>query len=104
MKTTVSSQTFPETELLLYRGVHAGHPALSDALLGRAVPGDIHGNVTPEQHNYGRVAAISQFTSWFTNRDRAEFHARKFGAGSVLLALPAGSPKPGGSLVMGMVA
>jgi hypothetical protein len=94
MKTTVSSQTFLGTELLLYRGVHAGHPALSDALLGRAVPGDIHGNVTPEDHNRGEVSALSPYTSWTGDRDVADYHARRNGSGGVILELPMDDPLP----------
>jgi len=62
---------------------------------GEVIPGNIHGTVTPKDHNYGRVAALSQYTSWTTDRRRAEFHARKFGSGGVLLAFPIRSPEPG---------
>lgn len=93
--TDVGSQHFPRAEPLRYRGVHAGHPAFAEALLGVVVPGDIHGSVTPWEHNEGGLAAFSPFTSWSTDRSRAEFHARKFGSGGVILVFPIGSPEPG---------
>jgi hypothetical protein len=86
-----------ETRYFLYRGVHANHPALVEAKRGTVIPGNIHGSVTPRDHNHGSVAALSQYTSWTTDRSKAEFHARKFGPGGVLLAFPIGSAQPGDS-------
>ena len=78
----------------LYRGVHAHHPALPDAMRGKIVPGNIHGAVTPEQHNRGNVSDLSPYTSWTTERDVAEYHARRFGPGGVILRLPSVGPEP----------
>jgi len=80
--------------LYLFRGVHARHPALAEALRGRAVPGDIRGRVTPEEHNRGDVSDVSPYTSWTTERDVAEYHARSFGPGGVILILSSAGPEP----------
>jgi hypothetical protein len=79
----------------IYRGVHAYHPALADAMLGKAVPGDIRGTVSPKDHNKGGVSGASPYTSWTTDREVAEYHARLFGPGGVVLQFPGGGPGPG---------
>jgi hypothetical protein len=79
----------------IYRGVHAGHPALPEALEGRVVPGNVEGTVTPEAHNLGGVAADSPYTSWTHNPKVALFHANKGGPGGVVLRVPMGAPPPG---------
>lgn len=48
----------------LYRGVHAGHPAMAAALHGLVVPGRLNGAVTAEEHNLGGLVQDSPFTSW----------------------------------------
>jgi hypothetical protein len=66
----------------VYRGVHAKHPQLENALRGRADPRGGHSN--PWLHNQGDNHSI--FTSWTTNRSKAvnEF-ALSEGPGGVLL-------------------
>jgi hypothetical protein len=87
-------QPSSETEYFLYRGVHANHPALADAMEGRIMPGMIHGSVSPEQHNRGNVSDISPYTSWTAEREVAEYNARRFGPGGVILILPSAGPEP----------
>lgn len=79
----------------LYRGVHAGHPAFEDALLGRAMPGDINGIVSAAEHNAGGVAAESPFTSWTSDLEVALSNANKKGEGGLLLRVRTGAPPPG---------
>jgi RHS repeat-associated protein len=79
----------------IYRGVHAGHPAMADALAGRAVPGNVAGTVSAELHNAtnsAEVLAQSPFTSW--THDIAVAQARA-GTNGVLLSVPAGAPPAG---------
>lgn len=80
-------------ETVLYRGVHALHPALANAKRGKVVPGDIHGSVTPEEHNRGGASDASPYTSWTMDREAAEYHARRFGPGGVILRLPTIGPE-----------
>lgn len=61
----------------IYRGVHAGHPAMDAALEGRVVPGNLAGMASAEAHNLGGVAADSPFTSWTHDFDVAAQHAAK---------------------------
>jgi hypothetical protein len=84
-----------EAETHVYRGVHAGHPAMKDALVGRVVPGNPAGTVTAEAHNLGGMAADSPFTSWTHSYEVALDHALKEGPGGVILRLPTGAPPPG---------
>lgn len=88
------SQHFRGAGYLLYRGVHAGHPALAEAKRGAVVPGDIHGIVTPENHNRGGVSVTSPYTSWTRDRKVAEIHAQRHGPGGVILAFAVGGPQP----------
>ena len=76
----------------LYRGVHARHPARNSALAGVVIPGNIHGLVTPEQHNTEDVSFASPYTSWTTNIDVARTFAASRGAGGVLLRVVADAP------------
>jgi hypothetical protein len=76
----------------LYRGIHAGHPAMEAAMAGRAVPGNIRGVVTAAEHNVGAVSAHSPFTSWTTDLSVARRYA---GDNGVILRVPAGAPPPG---------
>ena len=46
-----------------YRGVSAKHPQIEAARRGSAVPGDVNGTVTPEEHNAGGMADKSPYTS-----------------------------------------
>lgn len=78
----------------IYRGVHAKHPALPDAIQGRAVPANPNGTVTPEQHNLGGYSADSPFTSWTHSYEVALHHATKHGPGGVILRVPQGAPPP----------
>ncbi len=78
-----------------FRGVHAKHPALDAAKEGRVVPGDIHGTVTPEEHNAGGAADRSPYTSWSTEWDIVVSHADKQGPGGVILWVPRRPPPPG---------
>jgi len=66
----------------VYRGVHAEHPQLANALRGRADP--MGGHSSPLLHNQGDNASV--FTSWTTNRSTAvnDFALSK-GPGGVLL-------------------
>jgi len=84
-----------EDQLYLYRGVHAGHPALDAAMEGTVVPGDVNGTVTAAEHNIGGVSAESPYTSWTTNESVARANADKFGPGGVVLRVPAGAPPAG---------
>jgi len=85
----------PESPGSVYRGVHAGHPALAAALQGVVIPGKIDGTVAPEEHNRGDCSAISPYTSWTFDREIANSHADDFGPGGVILRLPKTEPKPG---------
>ncbi len=76
----------------LYRGVHAGHPAIEAARAGRVVPGNIRGVVTAAEHNLGAVSAHSPFTSWTTDLSVARLYA---GENGVILRVPTGAPPPG---------
>ena len=80
----------------VYRGVHADHPEIEAARRGSAIPGDINGIVTPDEHNMGMGAqAESPFTSWTTDFYVARFHAIGRGPGGVILRVPFGDPPPG---------
>ncbi|MGC4396493.1 RHS repeat-associated core domain-containing protein [Hydrogenophaga sp. T2] len=79
----------------LYRGVHAGHPALGAAKRGRVVPGNVNGTVSAEAHNLGGQAANSSMTSWTRDRAIAATHAAKNGPGGVVLRVPQGAPSRG---------
>lgn len=80
---------------IVYRGIDALHPALEDAKLGRVMPGDIFGNVTPEEHNRGGFSSKSPYTSWTKSREIAEAHARWNGPGGVLLSVEMSEPTVG---------
>jgi hypothetical protein len=81
----------------LYRGVHAGHPAMAAARAGMAVPGDVGGQVSAAEHNLGgpTVQSESPFTSFTQNLDVARVNARKAGAGGIILVAPVGAPQVG---------
>lgn len=79
----------------VYRGVHADHPARASALNGVVVPGDVHGTITPEQHNLRDTSGTSPFTSWTHNRNVAIGFAKSRGRGGLLLVLPTGAPSAG---------
>ena len=66
-----------EEELTIYRGVHCQHAKLEEARQGRAVPGDVNGTVTPEQHNAGSFSDLSPYTSWSTRKEVADYFARR---------------------------
>lgn len=73
-------------EVTVFRGVHSQHPALAEARIGKAVPGNANGTVTTEQHNDGGYSDQSPYTSWTTRREAAEYYAcrRKGGQGVIL--------------------
>jgi hypothetical protein len=77
--------TTPET---VYRGVHAKHPMRAAALKGTVVPGDPHGDMTPEEHNLLDLSDASPFTSWTFRREIAESYSASRGPGGILLSLP----------------
>jgi YD repeat-containing protein len=72
----------PPPPLVLYRGVHVGHPDYQNALLGMAIPRG--GNATPEDHAGGNNNSI--YTSWTMFRVVADYHANKRGPGGVVLS------------------
>lgn len=76
----------------LYRGVHAGHPALYLAKRGIVRPGKQGSTMTPEEHNDLGLSELSPFTSWTRSRRVATWFARSRGPGGVLLRVPEGSP------------
>jgi hypothetical protein len=76
----------------IYRGVPANHPQIAAAHKGRAVPEDINGNITPEQHNLGGAGAKSPYTSWTRNYELACRFARRDGPGGVVLSLDTRAP------------
>lgn len=76
-----------QDDVTIYRGVHSQHPVLAEALAGKAVPGNVNGAVTPDQHNDGGYSDQSPFTSWTTRREVAEYYARRRSGGhGVILA------------------
>jgi len=91
-----TAESPPAEQEYLYRGVHAGHPALEAAKAGRVVPGNPEGTVSPELHNAGGpgVQADSPYTSWTRRPDIAQTHATKMGPGGVVLRTPVGAPPP----------
>jgi hypothetical protein len=91
----MSSEGEVNNPKIVYRGIHAGHPAMAEAERGMIAPGNAFGTIAPEDHNDGRVSHMSPYTSWTYNRAVAEFHARKSGPGGIVLQLPAGPPQPG---------
>lgn len=76
----------------LYRGVHAGHPALEEARAGIVRPAKLDSNVSAEEHNFGWVSAASPFTSWTHDRQRAIWFRDRHGPGGVLLRVPVERP------------
>lgn len=86
-------------QVLLYRGVHAHHPALAEAKAGVAAPGDVHGTATAEEHNLGLagVQKRSPFTSFTSQLEIARIHARRNGPGGIILVAESGAPKSGDS-------
>jgi RHS repeat-associated protein len=85
----------PENGGYLYRGVHAGHPAIEAAKQGRVFPGNVNGTVTPEMHNAGYGLVDSPYTSWTRRPDVANNHARANGPGGAVLRVPEGAPPEG---------
>ncbi|MEO8378205.1 MAG: hypothetical protein ABI779_00950, partial [Acidobacteriota bacterium] len=83
------------TEPPIYRGVHARHPALADALEGRVMPADPTSILSPQLHNFGGVSSLSPYTSWTHNFAKAYDFATSEGPGGVVLRLPTGVPPPG---------
>jgi hypothetical protein len=68
------------------------HPALQDAKSGIVRPAQPNSRVSAEEHNLGFVSGLSPFTSWTRDRQLALWHANRYGAGGVLLRVPAGAP------------
>jgi hypothetical protein len=81
--------------IFVYRGISAKHPAWFAAWMGIAVPGDVNGTLTPEQHNFGGFEQFSPYTSWTQSRAVAEFHRDREGPGGLLLRVPLGAPAAG---------
>lgn len=80
----------------VYRGVHANHPALADAMAGIATPANPSGPVTAQMHNLGGHSYDSPFTSWTHDYSVAETNARKRGStGGVILVAQIGPPPRG---------
>jgi hypothetical protein len=71
----------------VYRGVHAKHPMLEAARRGVVIPGNENGDVSPEEHNYGRRLAESPYTSWSYSLEEAHRHGANWGSGYVILKL-----------------
>ena len=85
-----------KSDQFVYRGIHAGHPALAAARQGRVVPGDLtNTTVTPAMQNAGGYAAHSPYTSWTHDLAIARDYANRRGPGGVVLGLPTGTPPPG---------
>jgi hypothetical protein len=70
-----------QDEVTIYRGVHCQHPVLPEALAGRAVPGNVNGAVTPEQHNDGGYSDQSPYTAWTIRKEVADYYARRRSGG-----------------------
>jgi hypothetical protein len=64
------------------------------AQAGNAVPRNLKGVLTAEDHNAGSGLGSSQFTSWTHDIDMARSFA---GAGGVILQVPVGPPPSGAS-------
>ena len=74
----------PET-ILLYRGVHSGHPDYHNAVLGMAAPrGFLDGHSDPVLHNLYDNNSI--FTSWTIQRSTAKAFADSHGVGGIILS------------------
>ena len=73
----------------VYRGVHKGHPAENDALQGRVTPGNMNGDITPQEHNYGGHSANSAYTSWTRSPEIAKVFAKENG---LVLRIKSGPP------------
>jgi hypothetical protein len=65
--------------VFVYRGVHAKHRMLAAAMTGAVVPGDLLGELTPEEHNFLDESSISCFTSWTYSLDVARGFANSRG-------------------------
>lgn len=72
----------------VYRGLHAGHPALEDGKKGIVTPGNVNGTVSPYEHNLGGVSQKSPYTSWSSDYEMAMNFAMSKGPGGVILTLP----------------
>ncbi|MEE5054473.1 RHS repeat-associated core domain-containing protein, partial [Pseudomonas alliivorans] len=79
----------------LYRGVSAKHPEIENAKRGKAKPGNVNSDISPELHNKGGVSQDSPYTSWTRDLKIAKWWAEKDGPGGVILGTPTGAPKPG---------
>ncbi|MBK7883859.1 MAG: hypothetical protein IPJ81_08670 [Chitinophagaceae bacterium] len=71
----------PPLPIMLYRGVHFGHPDYYNALMGIATPAG--GFASAEDHTGGNFN--SMYTSWSMFRTVADFHANKSGPGGIVL-------------------
>lgn len=84
-----AAKTAKDTTKYLYRGVHAGHPAIDAAHAGTVIPGRVNGTVSAAAHNADALnVAKSPFTSWTSNLSVAETNAMKAGQGGVILRIP----------------
>lgn len=72
----------------VYRGVHARHKMLSQALQVVVAPGDLDSDMTAEEHNLLDESSASCFTSWTYSLQIARRFGRRHGPGGVVLRLP----------------
>ncbi|GEM_PF-3743233 len=77
IRTTADSEGL----ILLFRGVHAQHPDLSNAKMGIATP--IGGHENPTRHNRGDNHSV--FTSWTNDIFWANKFAYRRGIGGIIL-------------------
>jgi hypothetical protein len=79
----------------LYRGLHAGHPALVEARMGMVRAAMPESTVTPKEHNLGSRSGRSPFTSWSRERMVAVEFAESAGChGGLLLRVEDLPPGP----------
>ena len=90
-----ATDVLEEGQTWLYRGLHAKHPAMAEALEGRVEPGNPEGVVTPETHNLGGYSADSPYTSWTRDYDVALEYAKSEGPGGIVIRVPTGAPPLG---------
>jgi hypothetical protein len=80
---------------MIYRGLHADHPAMPAAMEGRVEPANIQGKTTPELHNAGIGIEDSPNTAWTHDLRIAVTRRDLKGPGGVILAVPKGAPPQG---------
>ncbi len=78
----------------VYRGVHAGHPAIQLARQGIVQAASPASETTAAEHNAEGLSELSPFTSWTYDKEVALRYARRHGPGGLLLQVPIGGPDP----------